>query len=142
MVTTAEKDAVLDQTLNLCRTILDQPEFVLHTEKIEKFLADDKAKEVYMSVTERGQELHQMQHQGVEIAEDDARAFGDLREGMMANPVISDFLEAQDALNSTHQKISTYVAKTLELGRIPSEEDLQQGGCCGGGGGGGGCGCD
>ncbi len=140
MVTTAEKDAVLDQTLILCRTILDQPEFTGYTERIERFLADDKARQVYVQVTERGQELHQMQHQGVEIGEEDARAFGAMRDGMLENPVISDFLDAQDALNGLHQKISSYVAKTLELGRIPTEEDLQQGGCCGGGGGGG-CGC-
>ncbi len=137
MVTTVEKDVVLDHTINLCQAILDQPEFFGHTQKIETFLADDGAKKVYIEVTERGQELHQMQHQGAEIPESDARAFGEMRDGMMANAVISDFMGAQEALNGIHQKISSYVAKTLELGRIPTEEDLKAGDCCGGGG----CGC-
>jgi hypothetical protein len=34
------------------------------------------------------------------------------------------------------QRISHYVSKTLELGTVPSDEDLSAGGSCGSG-----CGC-
>jgi len=41
--------------------------------------------------------------------------------------------------------VGRFVGMTLELGRVPTDEDIAQasgGGCCGGGGGeGGGCGC-
>jgi len=141
MVTTAEKDAIQEQTIKLCQTLLDQPEFAENTAKIERFLSDDASKGLYIKVTERGQELHQKQQQGVQIPESDASEFGEMRDSMMNNPVISDFMVAQESLNGIHQTISGYVAKTLELGRIPAEEDLQSSGCCGGGGDSGGCGC-
>jgi hypothetical protein len=42
-------------------------------------------------------------------------------------------MNAEEALNSMASQISKQVGKTLELGRLPTPEDLESGGCCGGG---------
>ena len=52
-----------------------------------------------------------------------------------AESVARGFLDAQEELHTVQQSIQQYVSKTLELGRVPKEEDLNDGGC------GHGCGC-
>ena len=54
----------------------------------------------------------------------------------MNNPVARGFLDAQDELHHVQQSIQQYVTKTLELGRMPTEEEMNGGGSCGHG-----CGC-
>ena len=57
-----------------------------------------------------------------------------------ANHAERVFLDAQDELESLQKTIGKFVNMTLELGRVPTEQDIaesEKGGCCGGGG----CGC-
>jgi hypothetical protein len=49
--------------------------------------------------------------------------------------VASGFLDAQEEMHELQHAVSKQVKKTIELGRIPTAEDLE-GGC-----GHGGCGC-
>ena len=56
----------------------------------------------------------------------------------MGNPVAREFMDAQQNLQSVQVAIGKYIGMTLELGRVPAEEDLaQEDGCCNEGG----CGC-
>ena len=84
-------------------------------------------------------ELHQKQHAGVELSDTEIQEFEDARESLFANDIASDFMAAQQSLQTLQQTISKYVGMTLELGRVPTPEDMEHadgGGCCGGG-----CGC-
>ena len=54
----------------------------------------------------------------------------------MKNPVARDFVDAQQELQEVRESIHKYVNKTLELGRLPAEDDLSES-CCSSGG----CGC-
>ena len=45
---------------------------------------------------------------------------------------ISGFIEAQQNLHEVQETVNQYISKTLELGRVPSDEEME--GCCGGGG--------
>ena len=47
-------------------------------------------------------------------------------------------IEAQQNLHEVQETVNQYISKTLELGRVPSDEEME--GCCGGGGGHS-CGC-
>ena len=60
------------------------------------------------------------------------------RESALANPTIRGFLEAQREMHEVQETVSQYVAKSFELGRVPSESELgeEEGGGCGSG-----CGC-
>ena len=57
------------------------------------------------------------------------------REALLGNPVAKGFLDAQEELHQVQESIHKYVNKTLELGRLPNEEDFSDGSC------GHGCGC-
>lgn len=129
----------MTKTQELCDAIAQDIEFVALQGQVERFLADDEAKAQYQSLHERGEELQQKQHAGVELADHEIKEFEGARDQLFANEVASDFMEAQQSLQTLQKTISKYVGMTLELGRTPTAEDMEEadgGGCCGGG-----CGC-
>jgi cell fate (sporulation/competence/biofilm development) regulator YlbF (YheA/YmcA/DUF963 family) len=138
----AEDSAVIVKTRELCAQIASDPLFLKLQENVERFLNDDAARLQYQSVHERGEELHQKQHAGMQLGAAEIREFEAARDALLDNDVAREFLEAQQQLERLQKEIGKYVGLTLELGRVPTSEDLEEasgGGCCGGGGGG--CGC-
>lgn len=140
MTAVLEESAVIEKTKELCAQIASDPSFMKLHASVETFLADDAARLQYQSVHEKGEELHHKQHAGVELGASEIREFEAAREALLDNPVARDFLSAQRELENLQKEIGKYVGATIELGRVPSADDLvENGGCCGGNGGGGGC---
>ena len=140
MSTVAQESAVIAKTKELCAEIAADPEFLRLQKSVERFLSDDAARLQYQSVHERGEELHQKKHAGIELGAAEVREFEAAREALMDNSVAREFLQAQRELEGLQQEIGKYVGMTLELGRVPTDEEMSEqsgGGCCGGGG----CGC-
>jgi cell fate (sporulation/competence/biofilm development) regulator YlbF (YheA/YmcA/DUF963 family) len=135
----AEESSVLVKTRELCASIASDPEVVGLQARVERFLNDDAARLQYQSVHERGEELHHKQHAGVQLGAAEIREFEAAREALFENEIAREFLSAQQELEKLQKQIGKYVSLTLELGRVPTEDDISQsgGGCCGGGG----CGC-
>ncbi len=130
---------LISKTRELCSQIISDPTYLKLQDKVERFLNDDAARLQYQSVHERGEELHHKQHAGIELGAQEIREFESAREALFANEIATSFIEAQRELEQLQKVIVRYVGKTLELGRVPSAEDLEESssGCCGGGG----CGC-
>ncbi|MCU0750629.1 MAG: YlbF family regulator [Akkermansiaceae bacterium] len=142
MSITAEESAVIVKTKELCAQIASDPTFLKLQQSVERFLNDDASRLQYQSVHERGEELHHKQHAGVELGAAEIREFEAAREALFENDIAREFLTAQQELERLQKEIGKYVGMTLELGRVPTADDIAQasgGGCCGGGGGGGGC---
>lgn len=135
--------SLISKTRELCSQIVSDPIYLQLQKKVERFLNDDAARLQYQSVHERGEELHHKQHAGIQLGAQEIREFEAAREALFANEIATNFIEAQRELEQLQKLIGRYVGMTLELGRVPSAEDLEESssGCCGGGGGGGGCGC-
>ena len=141
MTMIAKESNVMSKTKELCDAIAEDIEFVTLQGQVERFLADDDAKLKYQSLHERGEELHNKQQAGVELSDTEIQEFEGARESLFANEVASDFMDAQQSLQTLQKTITKYIGMTLELGRTPTPEDMEQGdgdggGCCGGG-----CGC-
>ena len=82
-----------------------------------------------------GEELSQQRQAGLELSDGEVKDIESARDALMSNAVAREFLDAQQSLQSLQTAIGKYVGLTLELGRVPAEEDLQdQGGCCSEGG--------
>ena len=142
MTLLTDNSAILLKTQELCATIAENPDFLQYQSRIEKFLDDDAARAQYKGTHEMGEQLHQKQHAGLELGTAEIKAFEAARDALFDNPVACEFMDAQQALETLRKQITKYVAMTLELGRVPTADDLTEstgGGCCGGGGGG--CGC-
>ena len=135
--------SLISKTRELCSQIVSDPIYLQLQEKVERFLNDDAARLQYQSVHERGEELHHKQHAGIQLGAQEIREFEAAREALFANDIATNFIEAQRELEQLQKLIGRYVGMTLELGRVPNAEDLEESssGCCGGGGGGGGGGC-
>ena len=142
MYIVVEESPVIVKTKELCAQIASDPSFLKLQANVERFLSDDSARLQYQSVHERGEELHHKQHAGVELGASEIREFESARDALFENEVARDFLSAQRELETLQKEIAKYVGSTIELGRVPTAEDLEDkgGGCCGGNsGGGGGC---
>ncbi|HEY3864029.1 MAG TPA: YlbF family regulator [Verrucomicrobiae bacterium] len=128
-------DPVRQKTLELCETIIQQAQFQNIRRRVESFMADNGARQQYESLSEKGRSLHERQHQGLPLDGREVAAFDTERDALLSNPVAKGFIDAQEELQELQQGVQQYVSKTFELGRVPSEEDLQEGSC------GHGCGC-
>lgn len=133
---TTQDSVINDKTRELCQAILDQPDMRSARQRIQTFIADEKARAQYEGLMAKGQALQQKQQRS-QLSADEISAFEKERENLLNNPVARGFLEAQEEMHHVHQSINQYVSKTLELGRMPTEADFEGEDGCGHGG----CGC-
>ncbi|MDG1150778.1 MAG: YlbF family regulator [Akkermansiaceae bacterium] len=132
-----DDSAVMGKTRDLCETIANDSDYRDLLQKVEKFLGDDEARLSYQSVHESGQALNQKQQSGLQLSDSEIAEFEGARSELLNNPIASDFMQAQQSLEALQSSVSRMVGMTLELGRVPTPEDIAQasgGGCCGGGG--------
>ena len=135
MQTVIEETPVIQKTKELCQVILDQPNMQSIRRRIDAFMGDEKTRAQYDGLVTKGQALQQKQQLSLPLSGEEVAEFEQHREALLGNPVAKGFLDAQEELHQVQESVHQYVNKTLELGRLPSEEDLNGGGC------GHGCGC-
>jgi cell fate (sporulation/competence/biofilm development) regulator YlbF (YheA/YmcA/DUF963 family) len=123
------------KTNELCEAILEQIQTAGIRTRIDTFLADNGARGQYESLMSKGQALQEKQHHGQPLDPAEISAFEKDRDALLKNPVASSFLDAQEEMHHLQSSVQKVVAKTVELGRIPTAEDLAEGSC------GHGCGC-
>ena len=111
-------------TNHLCDAIVSQEGFANLYKKIDAFINDEKLKYEYSMLNERGALLQQKQQASEEISDEEIAAFEKLRDEFMANPVATQFLEAQEEVQQVQDRIHQVIAKTFEVGRVPQSEDF------------------
>jgi cell fate (sporulation/competence/biofilm development) regulator YlbF (YheA/YmcA/DUF963 family) len=126
---------VLQKTRELCQAILDQPDFPMIRRQVDAFLADESIRAQYQELSDRGAMLQHKQQTGMPLDMAEIADFEKRREAFLTSPVAQGFLEAQQAMQTVQESVTQFVAKTFELGRMPQQEDLDNGSC------GHGCGC-
>jgi cell fate (sporulation/competence/biofilm development) regulator YlbF (YheA/YmcA/DUF963 family) len=137
MPATIEETPITRKTRDLCQALLDEPSMKALHQAINHFMADEKARAQYDGLVTKGQALQQKQQMSLPLTPEEISDFEQHRDAVLNNPVAHRFLDAQQELHEVAQSIQKYVSKTLELGRLPSEEELSTGGCCSQNG----CGC-
>src|SRR6267378_7855098 len=135
MQTTLEETPVIQKTKELCQAILDQPNRQSIRRRIDAFMGDEKTRAQYDGLMSKGQALQQKQQMSMPLSGEEIDGFERDREALLNNQVARGFLDAQEELHQVQESVQKYVAKTLELGRLPAEEDMSEGSC------GHGCGC-
>ena len=134
IASTIEETSITRKTRELCQAILDEPSVKASRERIDAFMSNEKAREQYDGLVAKGQALQQKQQLSMELTGEEIADFERHRDTVLNNPVARGYLEAQEEMHEIQHSVQRYVKKTLELGRMPSEEDLEEG--CGHG-----CGC-
>ncbi|MCU0782747.1 MAG: YlbF family regulator [Verrucomicrobia bacterium] len=129
MITQANGNAVLEKTRELCEAIVAAPKMISIRERISTFMADNKSRTQYESLMTKGQALQEKQQGSLPLAGEEVSEFERLREALLANPVATGFLDAQQELHEVQQSIHKHISKTLELGRVPAPEEIEEGSC-------------
>ena len=119
----------------LCEAILEEINANGIRQRIDTFLSDATARGQYESLMSKGQALQEKQHNGQTLEPAEISAFEQDRDTLLRNPVASGFLDAQEEMHDLQHSVQKFVAKTIELGRLPSADELAEGSC------GHGCGC-
>lgn len=138
-----DESTLMKQIKSLCETLVSEEQFKSLHNDIESFLSNDEARLAYQNVHELGDSLNQKQSAGVELSDNEINEFEEAREQVLANDLVNKFMDAQHELQIVQKLINQHVGLTIELGRVPTNEEVseaQHGGCCGGGScGSGGC---
>ena len=124
------------KTNELCEAILQELQSGGIRQRIDTFLSDATARGAYESLMSRGQALQEKQHHGQPLDPLEISTFEKDRDALLQNPVAAGFLDAQEQMHELQSSVKKMVSKTIELGRIPTTDDLAEGGSCGSG-----CGC-
>jgi cell fate (sporulation/competence/biofilm development) regulator YlbF (YheA/YmcA/DUF963 family) len=136
METTTQEDQIVQKTRELCQAILDEPGMRSARQRIQTFVGDEKSRAQYEGVAAKAQALQQKQQSAQPLSGEEISQFEKEREALMNNPVARGFLDAQEEMHQVHESVNQYVTKTLELGRLPTAEEMGGEGSCGHG-----CGC-
>jgi cell fate (sporulation/competence/biofilm development) regulator YlbF (YheA/YmcA/DUF963 family) len=136
MDTATAESTIIQRTLDLCQAIAEQPDFQMLKERLDAFMDDELLKFQYQQVNDVGHLLQMKQADGLELKPEEIAKFEGLRDEFLKNPTAQGFLDAKEQMQQIHQTVGKLIDKTFELGRRPTDEDLQDGSCCGGG-----CGC-
>jgi cell fate (sporulation/competence/biofilm development) regulator YlbF (YheA/YmcA/DUF963 family) len=136
MTTQTVENAIIEKTRALCQAIVDQPEMSSIRQRIDSFMSDAAALGQYEAVMSKGQALQEKQAQGQQLEGTEIADFEKNRDALLNNPLGRGFLDAREELHEIQHSIQKYVSKTLELGRVPTAEDMEDHSC-----GDGGCGC-
>jgi len=126
------------KTRELCEAIISHIQTGGIKQRIDTFLSDATARSAYESLMSKGQALQEKQQGGQALEPSEISAFEVERDSLLKNPVATGFLDAQEEMHELQSTVKKTVAKTIELGRIPTADELAGGG---GGCGSGGCGC-
>ncbi len=137
MESTIEETMIMRKTRELCQTLLDEPAMQSARQRIDAFMDDSSARAQYEGLVSKGQALQDKQQNAMPLTGEEIADFEQERDRLLSNPVARGFIDAQEELQEVQRSITGYVKKTIELGRMPTEEDLCGGGSCGQGG----CGC-
>jgi cell fate (sporulation/competence/biofilm development) regulator YlbF (YheA/YmcA/DUF963 family) len=129
--------AIEEKLHALCAVIASDDEVLAAREQAEAFLADESAVALYREMGQAEQALHHKQHSGERVSDAEIADFTALRRKAEANELVRSFSEAQETLQGIANLVNGFVTKTLEKGRVPTEQEVfgNQGGC------GSGCGC-
>lgn len=141
MGTTLELASVEEKARELCGFVLEQESYRGAWKDIEAFLEDESAKRTYRDWQEKGAEMHHLQHQGIEPSEGELAELERLEGAVMANPLAANFVSAEGQMNRIFGTVTKLLQKTLQMGRVPSPEEMAEHGCCGNHSNHGGCGC-
>jgi cell fate (sporulation/competence/biofilm development) regulator YlbF (YheA/YmcA/DUF963 family) len=133
-----------DKIRELCEALIADDNVAAARQRVERFLADPAATASYASLVAKSEELQRKEMSGGTVTEEEGQEFEAMRRSTLTEPAVQSFMEARGMLQEIESFIMAYVSRTLELGRIPRENELTSGngggGCCGGSGGGS-CGC-
>ena len=139
----AEETAVMVKARELCEAIVAEDSFKRMRGQIDAFMADNAVQALYQGLSQKQGLLQQKQQAGMPLEDDEIADFEKDRDALLANEVATGFMDAQQSMQELQETVNMHVSMTFELGRAPTQQEIDDelhmkgssgGGCCGGGG--------
>jgi cell fate (sporulation/competence/biofilm development) regulator YlbF (YheA/YmcA/DUF963 family) len=115
---------VMVKLQELCKAIVDDPQFASIRERVSTFLSDEETRKQYEDLNNKGMMLHGKQQSGIELTEEEINDFEKDRDTLLNNPNAIGFIEAQQEMSEIKNLINQHISRTFELGRVPTAEDF------------------
>lgn len=142
LILEAQDTPVIAKAKELCETILAQDKYKALRSKMDAFMSNDASQSLFQKFMDQRDYLAHLQEQGIALTEEQIAGFNGERDKLLADPIANGYIEARQEMNDLADTVITQIEKTIELGRMPTADELsKKGGCCGGGCGSGGGGC-
>jgi cell fate (sporulation/competence/biofilm development) regulator YlbF (YheA/YmcA/DUF963 family) len=125
----ASQSIIEQKTRELCEAIVASPGFEEMFRKLDNFMNDEMAKFEFQMVNDRASLLHQKESAGVPITPEELSDFEALRDSVLNKPVAQGFLEAQQQVQALQKLFYPMLAKTFEVGRVPTPDDFLNDNC-------------
>jgi cell fate (sporulation/competence/biofilm development) regulator YlbF (YheA/YmcA/DUF963 family) len=125
-----------DKIQALCAAIAADPDVQAAREQAERFLVDEKGVTLLRNLMTLSREVQHRQHHGEDVADEQLQQLVELKSEADNHAGIVSFHGAQDVLQTIAETVNGFVTKTLERGKVPTQEEVFGSGGCGEG-----CGC-
>lgn len=119
-----ENGLLEEKTIAFCREIVALPDFEEFRQSIDAFLEDAEAQRLYREAAVQGEQLYVKQRAGLTISDEELSAYEAKRQALLQNEKAVRFLQAQETFREVQNLVLRYITKTMELGRVPTSEDL------------------
>ena len=105
---------------------MDGKQFKDANQKIETFLADESAKQLYIDLTSLRAKLQERQQRGFELTAGEVTELEKIQNEADSNPTIKEFAQASDELNQIKAAVVAYLDKSFEICSPPGEGDFTE----------------
>lgn len=116
---------IREKLVELCDTISSDEKFVRYQKIVDEFINDNDVNSDYQELLELQKELN-IKKLEEKLTSDDVDYFDAECARVFAQPKVSEFLEAQDALDQLLDMVNRYVELTFEFGKTPTEEEVAE----------------
>ena len=112
------------KTLELCQTLVQDPEFSGLFQKVDRYLADAGAQFQLGQFQEVSQLLQHKHSMGAELSAEEIAQYEGMRQAVMESEIIREFVGAQEKIELIQDQIHRFLMKTFQVGRVPTAEDF------------------
>ena len=121
-----KNNSELKEKLNdFCSFLNKIPQIDKLNQELDNFLTNEKNNELHEEALKWEEVIEQKQLDGQEILEEDLNAFKDIHSKLNAQNGAEEFFSAQENLLSFMDEITSYITISLQLGRVPNEDELE-----------------
>ena len=120
------ENELLATTTALCEALAQAPQIIAAKASIGLFFQNPEATKLFEEVNSYGEELRNKHLAGMPPSEEEINKFDQLRESVISNETAKGFLEARQAIDGILNTISQYLGMSIDLGRAPTAEEVEQ----------------
>lgn len=126
MTTSLLNPELTEMTTQLCNALAVSKEIIAAKAQMDLFFHNPEATKLFQEVNTYGEELRDKHLAGMPPSEEEIARFDKLRQAVIDNEFSRGFLEARQQIDEILATINTFLGMTIDLGRAPSPEEVEE----------------